>query len=407
MKRKKIKYLRNNPAAGAVYDWHEIRQGLKALGIPATYYNPSTAPLEKAQWFVELSERATGKTTGWLLLGMVMFQLYGTVTMYVRQTRDMVAPKNASSLFNVICDNDYISKLTDDEYNNVYYRSKKWYFCKIDPDTGEMTAKHPDYFCRMVSLDEATNLKSACNEPMGDLIIFDEFIGKYTPTNEFVTFVDVCSTILRLRETGKIILLANTIDKYNQYFHDLEIFERIATMDISESCLHTTDKGTNIYIEMIGAPKVYRTKKAKWVRLFAGFKKPELASITGEATWAVKCYPHIPDIEEDAEAPETLFRNIYIYYNNKLIRLDIVSHPELGLCIYTHWATNTHPDSIILTNEPRFDSRYQYGIPSDTTAGKFILNMLLHNRVYYSANDVGAFLESYLYACGVSTRYIY
>ena len=393
---KKIEYINNDPQKGIKYDWKAVRKRLKALGIPKGFYNPATAPLDLVQWFVELSERATGKTTGWLLAGLTLFEMYGTVTMYIRQTKDMVAPKNASSLFNVVVENHYIEKITDNKYNNVYYRARKWYLCKVDEETGEIVEKDPDYFCRMVSLDEATNLKSSCNEPLGDLVIFDEFISNRSANNEFVVLVDVISTIFRLRESGKIVMIANTIDKYNQYFFDLEIFERIATMDISDSCTHVTDRGTRIYIEFVGPPKMYRKKKARWTRLFAGFGKPELASITGEATWAVKCYAHIPDIEKEEDTPETLFRNIYIKHNEKLARLDIMRHPVLGVCIYAHWATTTHPDSIIFTNTEIYDPRCIYGLPRDTTAGKFINDAIDKHRIYYQANDVGAFIENYI-----------
>lgn len=393
----KRQFINNDPQRGILYDWKVIRKRLHALGIPTIYYNPASAPLDKCSWFVELSERATGKTTGWLLCGLVMFDEYGTVTMYVRQKKDMIAPKNASSIFNVVVENGYIEKLTNGEYNNVYYKSKKWYLCYVDPDTGEITKKHPDYFCRMISIDDSTNLKSACNEPYGDLVIFDEFVSTWTPSNEFVTFVDVVSTVFRLRECGKIVMLANTIDKYNQYFHDLEIFERIATMETSDKCIHTTDKGTRIYIEFIGPPKVYKAKKARWVKLFAGFKKPELASITGEATWAVKCYQHIPDIiDPDSDTPTTLFRNVYIFHKNKYVRLDFVLHPENGLCLYIHWATKCHPDSYIFTLEEMYDRRYTYGLPNNTTLGKLVHKLVDQHKVYFTANDVGAFFENYM-----------
>lgn len=400
-----MKYIDNNPQRGIDYNWGQIRKEMKKLSIPTEYYNPITAPLDSDQWFVELSERATGKTTGWLLLGMVMYQLYGTVTMYLRSRKDMIAPKNSSSLFNVIIENGYIEKITGGKYNNVWYRSRKWYFCKIDEDSGEIIEKAETYFCRMVSIDESTNLKSSLNEPTGDLVIFDEFISvdRYQQAGEFVFLVDVISTIFRLRECGKIVMLANTIDKYNQYFHDLEIFERISTMDISDNCTHVTDRGTRIYIEFIGAPKAYRIKKSRWVRLFAGFKKPELASITGEALWSVRNYQHIPEIPEDVEL-KTLYTNIYLYHNSKLVRFDIVNHSELGICIFAHWATQTYDDSIIITRNERYDNRYIHGFPTDRTVTKFLRKMITSNRVYYSANDVGSFVQGYLNLCGFMVK---
>lgn len=403
-----MKFIGDKQERGLLYDWKKIRKAMKALGIPSIYYNPVTAPLDLCAWFVELSERATGKTTGWLLLGMVMSWLYGTVTLYVRNVKDMIAPKHSSSLFNVIIENHYIEKITDGMYNNVSYKAKKWYFAYIDPDTGETVRKSENYFCRMIAVDESALLKSSLNEPYGDLILFDEFITtRYTSQNEFVNFVDIISTAFRLRECGKIVLLANTIDKYHQYFHDLEIFERISELQISESCTHTTDKGTKIYIELIGSPKQYRTKKKKWVELFAGFKKPELSAITGEALWAVKNYQHIPDEDTfDSEEPMTniLYNKIYLFHNNKYVRFDIVHHKELGTCVYVHWATKTYPDSVIITRDNYTDPRYIYGFPTNITVTKFLRTYYALNKIYYASNDVGSFVDGYLKLCGFTVK---
>ena len=402
---KEISYIGNTPERGVAYDWHAIRKEMKAIGIPTDFYNPVTAPLEKAQWFVEVSERAVGKTTGWLLLGLVMFEMYGTVTIYVRSRKDMIAPKNAISLYYVVKENGYIEKITGGKWNNIIYDKRKWYLCNVDED-GNITEKCPNYCCRMVSIDESGNLKSNFNEPKGDLLLYDEFIPvseRYAIPNEFVSFMDLCSTVFRLRECPKIVLLANNINKYNQYFNDLEIYERISEMQISESCIHTTDKGTKIYIEMIGTPKQFRTKKTTWNRLFAGFRKPELSSITGESTWAVHCYQHIPETEEN-ERIDILFSKIYILYQNKYARLDIVYHERLGTCIFAHWATRTYKDSIILTNENMTDERYIFGIAHGKRLGKFLESMMKERKFYFASNDVGTFVEGYFTNCGITTK---
>lgn len=402
----KVKYIGGVQERGVQYDWHKIRKTMHKLGlIPKEYYDPCTAPLESAQWFVEVSERAVGKTTAWLLLGLIMHRMYGTVTVYARSRRDMIAPKNSISLYNIVLANQYIDAITNGEYNHITYKSRKWYLCRIN-EAGEIVDTAPEYCTRMISLDESADLKSSFNEPLADLFLFDEFIPvnmRMCVPNEFVYLVDVCSTVFRLRECCKVVLLANTIDRYNQYFHDLEIFERVASTAVSESFTHTTSGGTKVYFEMIGAPKVYRTKKDRWNRLFAGFDKPELSAVTGAATWAVKCYQHIPDTDEGDEA-ETVHNRLYVYSNSKYIRLDIVYHSRLGYCIYCHWATKCYPDSIILTTEQLQDERYIWGIGKHTKVGQYLLDMIAMHKVYFSANDVGAFFENYLIKCGVVTK---
>jgi hypothetical protein len=393
-----MKYINNNPDLGIAYDWAKIRRELKKLAVPKEYYNPATAPLDSCQWYVLLSERATGKTTNLLLMGLVMYKLYGTVTIYCRNRSTMVAPKHTASLYNVIIDNHYIEKLTDGEYNSITYYRRRWYLSHIDED-GNMDKRDPNACCHVIAVNESADLKSSCNEPRGDLFIFDEFImpsSLLQPAYEFVTLCDVISTVFRLRESGKVFLLANTIDKYNQYFHDLEIADAIEEMQVSQNKSYVTDGGTKIYIEIIGSPKQYRTKKTRWNQLFMGFKKPELASITGNATWAVRNYQHIPD---DGEHVDVLYNKIYISHNAKLIRIDIVRHPILGQCLYLHWATRTYPDSIILTLENLYDARYLYKTGDGSTICKLLERARRTGRIYYAANDVGRFYENYIERC--------
>lgn len=399
-----MKYIRGKQHLGIEYDWKKIRKAMAKLEIPADYYNPCSAPLGSAQWFVEMSERATGKTTGWLLLGMVMHEIYGTVTVYLRSTADQIAPKNMSSLFDVIIDNGYIEKITGGKYNNVQYIARKWYYCKTDD--GGVVETAPTYFCRMISIDKAGDLKSSFNEVRGDLILFDEFIPinkRLQRPNEFVELVDVISTVFRLRESGIIVMLANLIDKYNQYFHDLEIFERISEMQIGDNCTHITDGGTRIYIDFIGTNSNYRHRKNKWVQLFAGFRKPELAAITGQSTWSIKNYQHIPDTDD----VETVNRDLYIYHNSKYIRLDIVNNPELGRCMYIHWATRTTDRSVILTKSDINDNRFVYGLGLNTEIYNILMYFFKTGRIYFASNDVGSFFETYLINCGLTNTKFY
>lgn len=399
----KLKYLDNDTSRGLVYDWPAIRAEYNKLGCPSAFYNPTKVPIEKASWIVNISERVSGKTTNWLLFGMCMFKLYGTVTIYARPDRDDVAPKNAGTIFRVILENNYIETLTEGKYNNIHYKSKRWYFCRTD-EVGNIEEICPDHFCRMISLDESGKIKSGCNEPKGDLFLLDEFIPiekwKQRP-NEFVSLFDCISTIFRLRETGKIVLLANTLDKYNQYFHDLEVFERLMPMEPGDSCIHTTDDNTHIYIELIGPPKEFREKKKRWNDIFAGFKKPELSAITGKSTWVVKNYPHIPYkneqyyVDRHENTNRTLFNKFYIEHLNKCVNIEFVDNADIGLCAYVHWAEQPHKDSIIFSNTPVYDPRYHYGSGLDTRAGQILKRLFQLRRVFFASNDVGSFVEGY------------
>ena len=76
---KNIKYFDNDMQHGINYDWALIKKEFDKLGIPENVVNPFlTHKLECGKWVVDMSERSIGKTTNWLLLGMVMNKLYGT-----------------------------------------------------------------------------------------------------------------------------------------------------------------------------------------------------------------------------------------------------------------------------------------------------------------------------------------
>lgn len=374
---------------GVSYDWKAITKRVRQLKIPTEYFDPALRPVSDYAWHVYLSERAAGKTTGWLLLGLVMYQMYGTVTVYCRPRTTQLAPKHTQDLYGVVVANDYIERITDGKYNNIRYYRRKWYLTKtVD---GEIVDQDPNACCHMVAVDESADIKSGLNLPTGDLILLDEFVSTNIlhEAEIFVQFCDLISTILRLRECGRIVLLGNTINKYSQMYSDLEIQEVIEGMALGDTAAHTTSSGTKVYIELVKPGSNFQAKKASWVRRYMGFGHPELASITGRATWAMKNYQHIPPGEYTLE-----MTGIYIQDCNKYARLDIVTHETLGVCLYVHWATRVYPDSVILTAGDITDPRCQYGY------GHPAISRLLHhfaatNRIYYSGNDVGSFYESY------------
>ena len=71
---------------------------------------------------MQLSIRAdAGKTTSALCLGLALNKLYSTTILYQRCDNSQIVASIANRLFNVIRDNNYISKMYDDEYNDVQY----------------------------------------------------------------------------------------------------------------------------------------------------------------------------------------------------------------------------------------------------------------------------------------------
>ena len=389
-------YILNNPDYGIDYDWKALRKMYKKLECPPDVYDPTNCPLETCKYFVANSERNVGKTTNWLLLGMLMHEKYGTVIQYVRQTENMIVPKALKNLFDTIRIYNYVAKVTDGRWNSIMYRARRFYYCWVDEDTGEITEKDNDHFMFCCSIDKAEDLKSSYNAPLGDLIIWDECIGKYYYPNEFVRFCDLVKTIIRGRRSPIIVLLANTIQPHSPLYSELEIYDEVQLLHAGDHKIIETAKGTKIYLEWIGVTGEKKQKNTVINKLFFGFKNTLLGSITGD-DWAIKCYPHIPEFpkDDDEAFADIISRKLYIFFNNKYVRLDVVRHYQLGLCMYAHWATKTYQDSIIFTTVERTDNRYQYKLGTGNLS-KFINDCFTQNRVYYSTNDIGSYIEAYL-----------
>lgn len=388
-----MKYIKNNPEFGIEYDWKKIKAEMKKLNIPADVHNPMFLPLDMAKFFVCCSERNIGKTTNWLLLGMVMNSMYGTIIQYIRQREDMIAPKSLKNLFDTILLYEYVEKVTGGRWNSVVYNARRYYYCNVD-ESGKIIEKDEQHFMFVCSIEAAENLKSSYNAPLGDLIIFDEFVGRMYYPNEFVHFADLCKTIIRGRRSPIIAMLANTINPHSPYYNEMSIKDDFEQLAQGQNRIVTTQGGTRIYIEIIGATAEKKAKNSIINRLFFGFKNPLLGAITGESTWSIKDYQHIPELEEGEELI-TISRQLYILYNTKYVRLDIVIHPVLGQCIYCHWAKKPeYKDSVILTGEQRFDNRYYYRFGGGLIEA-YLKRMLSENRFYYTTNDVGCFIEAY------------
>ena len=75
----KIKYIDDDVKKGIKYDWKFLKKEYRKLGIPKEYYYPLRVQWENAGYCAALSDRARGKTTEVLLLGMIMNKYYDTV----------------------------------------------------------------------------------------------------------------------------------------------------------------------------------------------------------------------------------------------------------------------------------------------------------------------------------------
>lgn len=388
----KLKYYDNKESHGLIIDWNEVRKLYKKLNTPKEFYNPCTLPLESCPYSDILSERSIGKTTNLLLFGMCANNLYGTVIQYIRQDEGMTAPSVAQELFETILSYDggrYVKQLTNDKYNSIFVRWRRAYYCLRDED-GKVIDQAEEPFLVMLSIDKNLSYKSSYNAPKGDYIIYDEFIGKPPSEVEFVNFMDLLKTIIRLRKTPRVILSANTVNLNHAYFREQEISKEVRKMKTGESGIFTTERGTRIYVEIFGA-KVTQIKR-DINKLFFGFKNPRLSAITGtDAVWAFDCYPHIVTNDTD----KYLSRRLRLKTGDVLLQADILETEERGIIANVHPCTTSYSDSIVLTNGEVWARNEFYGVGKGMLCELF-WRLYRANKVYFNDNETGALLAEYV-----------
>lgn len=390
-----MKYYMDNEAYGVMYDWNKIEKEYKKLEVPQEFYQiPWQAIKAGNKYFITLSERKTGKTTNYLLLGLVILKLYpGRPIQYVRETESMLAPKFASKLIDVIRTynkGEYVRRLTDGRWNSIYYHWQAFYYCNMD-DNGMIVEKSTEEIIHCLSLDKWADYKSAYNT-LGDFVLFDEFIGPYYRMNSWLDFCQITSTIFRFRLGGIVVMAANNINANSMYFEELQISREAKALKKGQSTQIITKKGTKIFLQMVdGKEKQSNGIRDKINELFYGFGNTALASITGEDVYAYASYPHIAAHDDSYEL---LQQNMYIETGTELLRLDLAYNDAQGTHLEVHKATKTYDDSIIFSLAYVEDQNHFWGFGSDKLA-KRIASFVSEHRIYFSSNEVGAMFDDY------------
>ena len=164
-----------------------------------------------AQYYVIYGERSNGKTYDALSRGLRNYAKTGDQFAYLRRWGEDIRTKNLSNLFSGHIENGFLKSTFGDEWNQIYYRSGKFYLERRDEDGNITRDETPCGYA--FDLNGMEHYKST-SFPRVTSIIFDEFLSRngYIP-NEFVLFQNSLSTIIRQRDNVKIFMLGNTVNQ--------------------------------------------------------------------------------------------------------------------------------------------------------------------------------------------------
>lgn len=317
----KINYIENDETQGIAYDWKLILKEYKKLGVPPEYDYSDIIPFDSnLKWYLLLSTKSVGKTTVLLLIGLIMYKLYGTQVQIVRH-------KNANSgfydrLYQVIVgfnNGQYMKRIFGDKYNSIKYYQRNFYLANY---ADGKTIKSEEKIAVALSADDCYNLCSKYDAPRGDLIILDECFTDNNSPEEFIHFINLHKTIVRERMSDKTFILGNNYDVNNIWFRQLTIAQQIRSIHQGDNKILYTNEKMPIYVNFL-TPRSSEKRK-RFNKAHYGFDNPELNAITGIGQWSIKQYPQICELTNR----EQLCRGIYfnfmddIFLEGEFIRAD-------------------------------------------------------------------------------------
>ena len=357
-----------------------------------SYYNLGSILKKKAVYNVIFGERSNGKTYATLKHGLEQYFKDGSQIAYIRRWKEDITGKRGQAVFSALVENNEIVKLSNGKFTGIHYYTGRFFLCNYD--NGKPIYNDNDVIGFLFALTDVEHDKST-SYPKVNNIIFDEFLTNklYLP-DEFVTFMNVVSTIIRRRETVKIFMLGNTVNKYCPYFNEMGL-TNIQTMLQGDIDLYNYgESGLTVAVEYCKTDKSEQRKESK--KYFA-FNNPKLQMITGGA-WELAIYPHLPMKYK----PIDVLLTYYIDFADNIYSCEIIEKDGITFT-YIHEKTTPIKDlenSLIYSLQHNPKPNYNRNILSPITKiQKKIRWYFITHNVFYQNNNVGDGVSNYLKIC--------
>ena len=347
-----------------------------------------------ALYYVIFGERSNGKTYSCLDYGLEDYCESGNQMAIIRRYKEDLKGKNGASMFSALVKNGLVEKYTKGEYNGIFYYSQRWYLMYINPDNpnDKRVSKKP--FAYGFALTDMEHDKSTSYPDIKN-ILFDEFITRsvYLP-DEFVTFTNVLSTIIRERDDVKIFMCGNTVNKYCPYFKEMGL-TNIRKMDKGTIDVYTYGESRlKVAVEYSDFPR-----KKKKSDIYFAFNNPKLKMITS-GEWEIALYPRLTF--EMKYAPKDVYYHYFIQFEEDLLMCEII---RKGDFIFTFIHRKTTPikendNNIVYCPEisPKPNYRRKITTPM-TNTDKRILWFFKNEKVFYQSNEIGEIVRNYFLWC--------
>lgn len=365
------------------------------------YYSLKNIKTKNARYNVIYGERSNGKTYAVdveeILENFVESGYVEQGAIVRRFDDDFIGITSARSMFNALMCNgngeNVIRKRTGGKYDGVEYYGGAFYMTKFDEKT-EKQQRTGAIIAYAFSLTSEQSYKGG-SYPNITTVLFDEFMTRrFYLNDEFITFQNLLSTIIRDRDNVKIYMCANTVNKYGcPYFAEMGLY-RIKQMEQGHIDVYEYgDTGLRVAVEWADSP----SKTGKPSDVYFAFNNPRLKMITTGA-WEMDIYPHCPA----KYRPKDVAFVYFIRYDGELLQCEIVIS-DTDEFTYIHRKTGEikNPDDDLIfdlspTSKPNMRTRIT--TPHDDL-GKRIYSYYVREKVFYQDNEIGEIVRNYLNEC--------
>lgn len=357
------------------------------------YYSPQKILETKSTYNVIIGERSNGKTYSILKYAISEYIKGNGQLAIVRRWSEDIKGRRAADIFSSINENGEVTRISNGKFDGITYYNRKFYMCTYDEKGKPIYNMDTDCFGYTFSLSESEHNKSI-SYPKITTILFDEFLTNklYLP-DEFVTFMNTVSTIIRQRTNVKIFMLGNTVNKFSPYFKEMGL-KHITDMKQGSIEVYTYGQSElRVAVEYCGT-----NKSLKKNNYYFAFDNPKLNMITSGA-WELALYPHCPEKYK----PNQIVFIFFIIFEDEIYQCEVVDNKKGEMFIFIHLKTTPLKDT---DSDLIYSLEYNYKLNWNRSIFKPINQLQKRiewffktDRIFYQDNSVGNAIENYLKIC--------
>ena len=364
------------------------------------YKYVSLAPMFKvcpnAQYYILVGQRSNGKTFC-VIERFVDNWWESKETMsnaVIRRWEEDFTKAKGDKFFENLVNNaergNIIASKTNNRYNSVVWFNRAWWAVYINEE-GQEERISPTPIAYAFAITQESHYKSGAYPRVKD-ILFDEMVSRSYLVDEFISFMNLLSTIIRLRDDLKIFMCGNTLSGYCPYFAEMGL-KNIRGMKQGDIDLYKMGKDGRMKIVVYMTDSI--TKQGKPSDVYFCFDNPALQMVTGENVWELAIYPHCPTKYK----PMHIKMIYFIMFDGEIFQCEIIDVDGKWFT-YIHRKTTPIKDedtAIVFKQEhdPRYNFRRRLTKPTDKV-GKLIAQFYAMDKVFYQDNEVGDMINQYL-----------